>query len=96
MTEFHELASDELRSAVHWYRSRAPEVSERFLAAVDRTIERIEADPESYPLIGRKHRYLRVSRFPYLLVYDIRPDHIIRIIAVAHTSRRSGYWQQRN
>jgi len=93
--EFHRLARNELREAAHWYRLRSPQVAERFVAQVERAVERIANDPDSHPLIGRSHRMVRVSRFPYLMVYQpVTADRIV-ITAVAHTSRRPGYWRNR-
>ena len=33
-----------------------------------------------------------IQKFPYAIYYSIEPDHI-RIIAVAHTRRKPGFWQ---
>jgi plasmid stabilization system protein ParE len=93
--EFHQLARSELREAVLWYRERSPAVAERFVDQVNHAVERIEHDPESHPVIGRNHRYVRVSRFPYLLVFRMTDTDAVLITAVAHTSRRSGYWRHR-
>jgi hypothetical protein len=35
-----------------------------------------------------------LDRFPYLILYLDYPDRI-RILALAHTSRRPGYWKTR-
>jgi len=92
--EFHQLALAELRDVQRWYRTKSRPTAERFLARVDQDIERLVADPESFPLIGRENRSIRVPRFPYLLVYRIRSSGPF-VIAVAHTSRRRGYWSRR-
>ncbi|HUQ71928.1 MAG TPA: type II toxin-antitoxin system RelE/ParE family toxin [Planctomycetaceae bacterium] len=94
MIEFHQLALAELRDAQRWYRTKSRETAERFLTRVDQAIERLVADPESLPLIGRDNRSIRVPRFPYLLVYRIQPNGPF-VVAVAHTSRRRGYWSRR-
>ncbi|MBI3775205.1 MAG: hypothetical protein HY273_06575 [Gammaproteobacteria bacterium] len=40
-----------------------------------------------------KRRYV-MQRFPYSLIYTVSSEEI-RILAVAHHSRRPGYWQGR-
>jgi len=35
-----------------------------------------------------------IKRFPYSLIHTIADDEI-RVLAVAHQSRRPGYWRQR-
>jgi hypothetical protein len=42
----------------------------------------------------RDARVLALHNFPYSLVYRIQGDEI-RIVAVAHHSRRPGYWVER-
>jgi plasmid stabilization system protein ParE len=68
-----------------------------FYGAVVRTIDLIRAHPEiGTPRRGRfPSRQLRVTRFPYSIVYRIRDDDIY-VVAVAHTSRRPGYWKDRS
>ena len=41
------------------------------------------------------YRWLPVQRFPYVLYYEILDPTRVRVYAVAHTSRRPGYWLQR-
>jgi hypothetical protein len=43
----------------------------------------------------RNRRRFLLHRFPYLLIYREREDGVIQILAVAHTSRRPGYWKER-
>ena len=95
MIEFHELAHEEVREATEWYRERSLQVATRFVAQVERAVERIAADPESYPLMTDSHRYVPVSGFPYILAFDCPAIGTVRIVAVAHTSRRSHYWEDR-
>jgi hypothetical protein len=65
-----------------------------FLAAVDAKIGRILEAPERWPRVGRSQRVV-VGRFPYVVVYRERRDGSIEIVAVAHTSRRQGFWRGR-
>jgi toxin ParE1/3/4 len=93
---FSDPASEELAEAVRWYEERRPGWGGRLFDAVARTIEQIRV----YPEIGKHRagrlpsREFRVPGFPYKVAYRIR-DHDIYIVAVAHTSRRPGYWMDR-
>jgi hypothetical protein len=40
-------------------------------------------------------RRFPLRRFPYNLVYQIKPDEL-RVIALAHQRRRPSYWKNRN
>ena len=92
---FHRLAAREYRSARDWYVARSTEVAKRFHASVDRAVDRIAAQAESLPRLLGEYRYVRVGRFPYLLIFRQIAGKEIVILAVAHTSRRPGYWRRR-
>ena len=95
MMEFHHRALDELRQAQLWYRTKSVQSAERFFGQVSRALDRVLADPASQPAIGRGFHYVRVRKFPFILVYRIRSEGNVFIVAVAHTSRRPGYWNRR-
>ena len=45
------VARAEILAAFEWYLERSPAAAERFMAAVDDAMRRIEEAPEFYPLI---------------------------------------------
>ena len=69
----------------------------RLFDAVAHAFELIEAHPDiGSPRRGRASaRQLRVRGFPYIVVYRGRGTDTY-VVAVAHTSRRPGYWQDRS
>jgi plasmid stabilization system protein ParE len=91
-----EPASEELTEAVRWYEQRRPGWGGKLFDAVTRAIEQIRVHPEiGHFRTGQlPSRELRVKGFPYKVAYRIR-DHDIYVVAVAHTSRRPGYWMDR-
>jgi toxin ParE1/3/4 len=93
---FHRLAGREYRSARDWYAARSAEVAGRFRDAVDRAVQRIAKDPEALARLGTAYRWVRVNRFPYVLVFREKSPGLIMVVAVAHTSRRPGYWRRRH
>jgi hypothetical protein len=92
---FHRLAAREYRSAKEWYRERSVEIARRFTLAVDRAADRIATDAESLPQLTGTYRYVRVPNFPYVLVHRRIDGNAVMVVAVAHTSRRPGYWRRR-
>jgi hypothetical protein len=92
---FHRLAAREYRSARDRYWGISPSVGERFRLAVGRAIGRIEAGLEALPRLEGSYRYLRLSGFPYVLVLREVDARTVMIVAVAHASRRPGYWRRR-
>lgn len=91
-----EPASRELTEAVRWYEARRAGFGAEFFDAVVEALNLVEARPEiGSPLSGdHQTRRVVVSRFPYQIVYRLRPREII-IVAVAHSKRRPGYWKSR-
>jgi len=94
--QLSEPASDELAEAVLWYENRRPGLGRDFYDAVVQTVDMIRVQPEvGTARKGRlSSRQFRVRRFPYKIVYREREADIY-VVAVAHTSRRPGYWRGR-
>ena len=90
------LAADEFIEAIRWYERKRAGLGGEFYDAVVRATDVIR----EHPAIGlsvvnpTNHRQSLVDRFPFKVVYRERTDDIY-IVAVAHTSRRPGYWQNR-
>lgn len=95
IVRFHRLARRELRASHAWYRQRDTNAAEKFLAGVDDAIARVEADPDSHPIERGPYRWVRIRQFPYRLIFERHGIDTIFVIAVAHTSRRPGYWVRR-
>ena len=92
-----EPASDELAEAVRWYETRRGGLGGEFFDAVADTLILIETSPEVGKTIssdGHTRRAL-IARFPYQVVYRLRPTEIV-IVAIAHLKRRPGYWKNRS
>ena len=91
-----EPAAAEFSEAVRWYESRRPGLGGEFFDRVAATLSLIRANPEIGSTVssdGRTRRTL-VPRFPYQVIYRLRPDDIV-IVAIAHLKRRPGYWEHR-
>jgi len=95
---FHPGAGTEFVEEVERLLAEDHEIAVRFEAAVTHSIERILEHPEIGRVIreskGVRYRKWRVQRFRYSIVYVVVGDDI-RIYAVAHDSRRPGYWLRR-
>lgn len=93
---FHRLAQAEAQAAEAWYAVRSHAAAERFRRAVEEAAARCAANPDVGTLIGSRFRAVRVWRFPYVLVHHRLDVDEVQVVAVAHTSRRPGYWRRRN
>jgi hypothetical protein len=95
-----EEASQEAEEAAAWYESEQPGLGAEFFTAIDRALDIIE---ENYlplsPLPGEAGnsgaKRLMLDRFPYdLVVIETGTEAVV--IAVAHHSRKPGYWRNRD
>ena len=88
------VARAEILAAFEWYLERSPAAAERFLAAVDDAMRRIEEAPERYPLIRGRLRRVLLERFPYGVYYKVYPS-VISVVGVIHGHRHPDTWLRR-
>jgi len=92
---FNPLALEELKAAGQYYESRRPGLGARFLAEVNTSIQRVLESPNRWWEIQPGFRKHRLHHFPYGLIYHVVNDDLLEIDALAHSSRRPGYWRHR-
>jgi hypothetical protein len=80
--------------AAAWYEQQRAGLAHAFLLAVQDAIAAILVAPQRWPKGGSRVRRYRMNRFPYSIIYVSESDGIL-ILAVAHHSRRPGYWRNR-
>jgi toxin ParE1/3/4 len=95
--KLHSEAKAELQVSVSYYRERGgAKLAKRFKEHIKAGYKAILANPERFPpardLPGVQK--FRLRHFPFALLYVRRPDYIW-IVAVAHGSRKPGYWTDR-
>lgn len=90
-------ASEEFTEAVRWYEGKRTELGGEFYEAVLHAVSVVREHPEIGVAVDgpHTHRQYLVNGFPYKLMYRERTDDLY-IIAIAHVSRRPGYWKQRS
>ena len=91
---YHQAAEDELLHEISYLELRAPGLGRRFFAEVRIAEGLIAKFPESAPEILPGIRKHVLRKFRYSLIYSIEKDGFL-ILAVAHHSRRPGYWVAR-
>lgn len=96
---FSAEAVTEFEDAASWYDGQDAGLGERFLHAVEATVDLIVR----WPLAGRimddlptdpEVRRSLVARFPYHVAYIVLNDRL-QILAIAHDRRRPTYWAPR-
>ena len=93
----HSEAEAELQESVNFYRSMAGEQwAVRFKQRVEDAIASIAADSCRYRELQEFPglRAVHVRQFPFSIIYEDEPSSIW-VVAVAHASRRPGFWESR-
>jgi toxin ParE1/3/4 len=92
----HEEAGAEYDAAFDWYLERSEETAIRFSGEVERALADIGRSPQRWAAGSHRTRSYLLRKFPYVLVYRELASNDIQVVAVAHTSRRPGYWKSRS
>jgi plasmid stabilization system protein ParE len=90
----HETAEAEINEAADFYDIQAPGLGAVFLDEVQHIIEAVMLHPQASMLLRGNLRRKLMAKFPYSLVYSVRPNEI-RVLAIAHQKRRPFYWRGR-
>lgn len=92
----HRLAVREIDHEVDFYESCSRGLGAELQDEIDVVLETILQFPRAAPQWrDRSNRRAAVlDRFPFTVVYQINADEIV-ILALAHTSRRPGFWASR-
>jgi toxin ParE1/3/4 len=93
----HAEARAELQESVGFYRHRAGEwLVSQFKLRIVEGLNAIAAAPERHPQISNLPgvQKVQIKQFPFALFYVNRTKYIW-IVAVAHGSRKPGYWKNR-
>jgi len=94
LLSIHETAEAEVNEAADFYDIESSGLGSVFIDEIQRAIVTISEFPEAAPLIRGRVRKRPIAKFPYSMVYSVRPNEI-RILAVAHQKRRPFYWRGR-
>jgi plasmid stabilization system protein ParE len=92
--DFHLEARLEYREAAAFYEARRPGLGAAFTREIEATIDRILEAPDRWRFIDQDVQRCLAHTFPYGILYTVE-DRFILIIAVAHSSRKPGYWRHR-
>ena len=84
----------DLAAAKLWYEEQHDGLGARFLAEVDATFRRIEANPMAFGYVRGKLRRALVQRFPFGVFYVLTEQNIV-VVAVLHAARDPRLWGKR-
>ena len=91
---YHPLFECDVREAAGWYDRRSPGLGNVFVDLVSEGVAEIIADPERFAVGPTGCRYMRIPRFPYVVLFDLAEEEIL-MFGVLHTARSPEKWRER-
>jgi hypothetical protein len=92
--DFLQTADAEFAEAIAYYNLQSEGLGLEFAAEVKRALSRVLQYPAAWTLLSRRTRRCRLSRFPYALLYQVRPDMIL-VVAIQNLHRHPDSWKSR-
>jgi len=83
---FYPDAEEEFKEAVWWYGNQQEGLDLEFVRCIDDALQKINRNPDLYPIEFENYRKKVVRRFPFKIIYEIIEDSIY-ILAVFHSRR---------
>jgi plasmid stabilization system protein ParE len=91
---FHSEAEQEYLESLSWYRNRSILAAANFEDAITKAVHAIQNNPRMWPAYFGPFQKYTLRQFPFSLVFEEHLTEVL-VIAVAHGSRRPGYWKNR-
>jgi plasmid stabilization system protein ParE len=89
-----EAERDLVEGGLYYSQEATAELGRAFVSEFERSTALLGEQPElGAPWRGEMRRF-PLRRFPYSIIYYLRNDSV-RILAVAHQSRKPGFWRDR-
>lgn len=79
-------AKADLQQAHEWYEKQSPGLGDQFLADLMEAFQRLESNPERFPLYYRDFRRVLARRFPYKIFFRISGQNLI-VFRVLHAAQ---------
>jgi hypothetical protein len=76
-----------MQEAFEWYEVQQAALGYEFISEVEEAYKKICSHPLNYGSVSERFRRLKISRFPYLIIYEIEGSTIF-INAVRHTHKK--------
>ena len=88
-------AKQEISDGIAWYAKTSTRNSKRFKERVGGMLKTVARNPKQFGWYDDDFRHVVLDPYPYTIIYHELPDGAVQVIAVAHTSREPGYWEDR-
>ena len=92
---YHPLVADDLSIATGYYDEISPDLGNRFRASVRARLRDVADRPESFGRLQNEMRVVTLDRFPYVMIFENRDNHVA-ILGVFHAASDQKGWFDRS
>jgi len=83
--KFNTRSNREIRQIAEYYHVEAgAPFAQEFLEDLSKTVDRIKIWPRSFPIIRNDLRKATLRKYPFVLIYRIESEDLLRILSVRH------------
>ena len=91
---YHPLFDCDVRESAAWCDRRSQGLGDDFDHPVRICVEQVIADPDRFAPASTGCRYLRLRRFPYVVLFEVANQELL-LPGVLHTARSIDKWRDR-
>ena len=92
---YHPLVADDLSAATGYYDEISPDLGNRFRSSVRARLRDVADRPESFGRLQNEMRVVTLDRFPYVMIFENRDNHVA-ILGVFHAASDQKGWFDRS
>jgi plasmid stabilization system protein ParE len=92
---FHPDTKLEIKESFDWYQLQSKGLGHDFIQELEEAFSSIQSLAFTWPKLGQTHRRFILGRFPFSVIYKIRENKQIFIVAIMHNHRKPNYWEER-
>jgi len=92
---YHPLVADDLSAATGYHDEISPDLGNRFRASVRARLRDVADRPESFGRLQNEMRVVTLDRFPYVMIFENRDNHV-EILGVFHAASDQKGWFDRS
>ena len=93
--EYHPAIESELSEIRNFYNERSSGLGEDFINEFERQVLSIAAMPSRWMLVRGNKRRALMKRFPYVIIFRIVDDSVVRVLVIKHERRHPSYGMYR-
>lgn len=87
-------AQEEISSAITYYNSESTEATKKLSKEIREIYQLLTSFPNSGTVKFSDYRGVSLKKFPYQIIYQVKPSHI-EVLAFVHHKRKPRYWTKR-